>query len=99
MTVRIMVRAVVKPENREAFEKAFADVSKVVHGTPGHVRDELLRDPAGGRYVLLAEWESERAFRDWEDSFAHRQMTAPLRRYWAEGGVERTIYQVISGRP
>lgn len=99
MTVRIMVRAVVKPENREAFEKAFLDVSRIVHGTPGHLRDELLRDPAGDGYVLLAEWESERVFREWEDSPVHRRMTAPLRRYWADGGVVRTIYQVISGRP
>lgn len=99
MTVRIMVSAMVKPENREAFENAFLEVSRVVHGTPGHLRDELLRDPSGGGYVLLAEWESEHVFRAWEDSPAHRQMTAPLRGYWGGGGVVRTIYQVISGRP
>ena len=99
MTVRILVSATVRTADREAFERAFAEVSGLVHGTPGHLRDELLRDSAGGRYLLLAEWESEKTFRAWEDSPDHRRMTAPLRQYWAGGGVVRSIYQVVAGGP
>lgn len=99
MTVRIMVSAVVRQADRDAFEDAFRAVSRAVHGTPGHLRDELLRDPAGDGYVLLAEWEDERVFRAWEDSPVHRQMTAPLHRYWADGGVVRAIYQVVVPGP
>jgi heme-degrading monooxygenase HmoA len=96
MTVRIMVSTTITPDDREAFERAFLEVSRTVRGTPGHVRDELLRDTEGNGYVLLAEWESEKAFRAWEDDPVHRHMAAPLHQYWAGGGVVRTIYEVAA---
>lgn len=97
MTIRVLVSATVRPADREAFERAFLEVSGLVHGTPGHLRDELLRNSSGNGYLLLAEWVSEQMFRAWEDSPEHRQMTAPLRQYWA-GGVTRSIYEVAAGR-
>ncbi|MFF8955263.1 antibiotic biosynthesis monooxygenase family protein [Streptomyces sp. NPDC014894] len=92
MTVRVMVSARVEEKDQEAFEEAYRSVTAVVSGTPGHLRDELLRDAEEpGRYILLAEWESEEAFRAWEDAPAHRETAAPMFPYWSRGGIERRI--------
>jgi heme-degrading monooxygenase HmoA len=94
MPARVMVFATVQEGCEAAFEAAFAEVTAAVNGTPGHLRDELLRDPEHpGRYVLLSEWESAEAFRAWEDAPVHRAVTTPMRPYWA-GNVERSIFEV-----
>ncbi|MBT2208992.1 MULTISPECIES: antibiotic biosynthesis monooxygenase [Actinomadura] len=94
MTVRVMVFASVKEDQRGPFEAAYTEVASTVAGTPGHVRDELLRDDARpGGYILLSEWESEEQFRAWEDAPVHRRATTPMRPYWA-GRIERKIYPV-----
>ncbi|MEU8803921.1 antibiotic biosynthesis monooxygenase family protein [Spirillospora sp. NPDC048819] len=92
MTVRVLVRATPRAEDREKFEEAYRTVTATVRGTPGHLDDELLRD--GDSYILLAEWESEEKFRAWEDAPEHLQMAAPMLPYWGDGGVERRIYEV-----
>ncbi|WP_433336578.1 antibiotic biosynthesis monooxygenase family protein [Spirillospora sp. CA-294931] len=92
MTVRVMVLATVKNEDSTAFESAYSKVAATVAGTPGHVRDELLRDETrDGGYILLSEWESRELFLAWEDAPVHREATTPMRPYWA-GRVERHIY-------
>lgn len=94
MSARVMVFASIRPGQEAAFESAYAQVTAAVHGTPGHVRDELLRDPARpGHYILLSEWESAAAFLAWEDAPVHRELTTPMRPYWA-GRVERTVFEV-----
>lgn len=98
MPARVMVYARIGPDDRHAFERAFATVSRHVAGTPGHLRDELLRsedDP--GAYVLLSEWESREAFLAWEDAPVHRELTTPMRPFW-QGRVERRIYDIAVGR-
>jgi heme oxygenase (mycobilin-producing) len=93
MPARVMVFATIAPVDRPAFEAAFASVSRTVRGTPGHLRDELLRcDDEPGAYVLLSEWESREAFLAWEDAPVHREATTPMRPYW-RGRVERRIYE------
>jgi heme-degrading monooxygenase HmoA len=93
MPARVMVFARIGPGDRPAFETAFATVSAQVSGTPGHVRDELLRsDDDPGAYVLLSEWESREAFLAWEDAPVHRAATTPMRPFW-QGRVERLIYE------
>ena len=95
MSVRVMVRSRPKAEDREAFEKAFEQVSSSVKGTPGHVRDQLLRDAEDeGLYILLAEWETEEAFRAWEDHPRHLEMAAPMMPYVATTTEERRIFTV-----
>lgn len=90
-----MVSARVEEKDREAFEEAYLSVAAAVRGTPGHIRDEMLRDAEeAGRYILLAEWESEEAFRAWEDAPSHREMAAPMFPYWSGGGIERRIYDL-----
>ncbi len=93
MTARVMVFATVKDGDTEKFEQAYAEVRAKVAGTPGHVRDELLRQAGDeNAYILLSEWESEEKFLAWEDAPIHRQLTTPMRPYWS-GAVERRIYR------
>lgn len=47
MPTRVMVFAKIKHGNEEAFESAFAEVTRKVKGTPGHITDELLRHSTG----------------------------------------------------
>lgn len=94
MTARVMVFARIDPAKRAEFEAAYAQATRQVKGTPGHIRDELLRaaeEP--GAYVLLSEWETIEAFKAWEDAPIHMQTTTPMRPYWA-GRVERKIFEV-----
>ena len=94
MAVRVMVLAHIRDEDAEAFEAAFAEVTRKVRGTPGHRGDELLRSASEpGCYILLSEWESREAFVAWEDAPIHRQTTTPMRPYWS-GPVTRTIYDL-----
>jgi heme-degrading monooxygenase HmoA len=95
MSYRIMVRSRPREQDREAFEKAFLQVSETVRGTPGHVRDELLRDTEDDSlYLLYAEWESEDAFRSWENDPSHLEMAAPMLPYVMDVTEERRIFQV-----
>ena len=108
MRTRVMVYANIRNDDREAFEGAYAEVTAKVKGTPGHVRDELLRHSTGEdvmpgagvaptpritSYILLSEWESREAFLGWERDEIHMQTTTPMRPYWV-GRVRRHIYDV-----
>lgn len=79
-----MIRATltidVRPGHEPAFECAWRAVAAEVRGTPGHLRQALLRDPAAStRYVVSSDWESADAFRAFERSPAQEALTAPLR--------------------
>lgn len=95
MSFRIMVRSRPKPDDQEAFEEAFLQVSSSVRGTPGHIRDELLRDTQDpSLYVLYAEWESEADFLAWENHPRHLEMAAPMLPFVADVFEERRIFAV-----
>lgn len=94
MAIRVMVFAKIKPGEEKAFEAAYAEVTRKVKGTEGHLRDELLRNTKEpSSYILLSEWESKERFLAWEDAPIHMQTTTPMRPYWA-GRVERIIYEI-----
>ena len=60
----------VAPEQAEAFEQAFLSRERHMGEAPGFVRFQLLR-PLGEddrEYLVVTEWESEQAFRDWLSS-------------------------------
>jgi heme-degrading monooxygenase HmoA len=97
MTVRIMVFGKLhRPEDREAFEAMIPTVSKTIEGTPGYLKDELLRDPGEpASYIMTSEWASREDFLNWEQSSVHKQNTSPLRMFW-EAKVEFKIYDVIA---
>ncbi|MCP3760581.1 antibiotic biosynthesis monooxygenase [Streptomyces sp. TBY4] len=94
MSIRVVMTATIKPEDFDAFEKAYVEVTSKVRGTPGHVRDALIRDSSDStKYALLAEWESEELFRAWADNPDHIRQSAAMFPYWADT-FQRTIYDV-----
>lgn len=94
MSIRVVMTATIKPEDAAAFEEAYREVTGKVRGTPGHVRDVLLRDSEDAtRYSLIAEWESERLFRAWADDPEHMRQSAAMYPYWADS-FRRSIYEV-----
>ena len=96
MTARIMVFAQVATDEGEAFEKAYLQVAERMRGTSGLLADELLRGAADdGQYVLLSEWESVERFHTWHDDDAHREVSAPMRPYWA-GSTSVRIYDLAA---
>jgi heme oxygenase (mycobilin-producing) len=63
-----------------AVEEAYHAISQELTGTPGLIRNELLRSAADPReFVVLSHWESLAAFRTWESGAGHRAATSPLR--------------------
>ena len=94
MVARVMVFADIREGEEEKFIEAFKEVTAKVKGTPGHIRDELLRrDDQPNKFILLSEWESKEAFLGWEDDPVHMNTTTPMRPYWS-GRVERVIYEL-----
>lgn len=94
MPARVMVFAKIKQGEEDKFIEGYKAVTAKVKGTPGHIKDELLRDVSeGDSFILLSEWESKEAFLAWEDAPIHMNTTTPMRPYWA-GRVERKIYDV-----
>jgi len=94
MTARIMVFANIREGDEDKFIEAYKEVTAKVKGTPGHIRDELLRqDDVPTKFILLSEWETKERFLAWEDDEIHMNTTTPMRPYWA-GRVERIIYEV-----
>jgi heme-degrading monooxygenase HmoA len=100
MSTMVMVFARVQPGTGLAFEAAFREVSSRVRGTDGHLGDRLLRDATDpAAYVLVGEWESIEKFHAWEDSPIHREVTVPMRPFWADA-VRRVIYhQAVAPLP
>jgi heme-degrading monooxygenase HmoA len=94
LSVRVLVMTEITPGDEEAFEQAFAKVAAGMKGTPGHVRDELLRDTRNPSfYILAGEWTSREEFQAWFDDPKHPQMTTPMRQYWA-GRAQHGVYDV-----
>jgi heme-degrading monooxygenase HmoA len=95
MAIRVICRCKIAEGDQDAFEQAYLTVTANVRGTPGHLRDELLRDLSGdgSSYVLLAEWESMDLFRAWSDDPAHIQASAPMFPYWMDT-FQRQIFEV-----
>jgi heme-degrading monooxygenase HmoA len=81
-----------------AVERGYHQISAALHGTPGLLRNELLRDLNDPqRFIVISEWESQEAFGTWERGSSHRGTTAPLRGY-QDGGPGRSfgVYQVTA---
>jgi heme-degrading monooxygenase HmoA len=95
--VCVVVRVTVPEGEEAAYERAYLKTAERMRGTPGHVREELLREPGTSTYHLFAEWEDEESFHAWVDDPAHLTQTAPLLPYLL-GSFERTIYH-IAARP
>ncbi len=93
--IRVVVKVTVPQGKEEAYERAYRKVAERMRGTPGHTREELLREAGTTTYHLFAEWESEAAFNAWADDPAHMEQTAPLLPYLLES-FERTTFEIVA---
>ncbi|WP_306212590.1 antibiotic biosynthesis monooxygenase family protein [Actinoplanes sp. RD1] len=77
---RVLIFAAAPVDDADAVGRAYHRISRELAGTPGLIRNELLRDTTdGSRFVVMSEWESLELFRNWERGAAHKGTTAPLR--------------------
>jgi heme-degrading monooxygenase HmoA len=80
--VRVLVWHRATPETGLYVVDAYHGISNALAGTPGLLRNELLRAPTDAASLVVAsEWESMAAFQAWEQGPDHRDTTAPLRPY------------------
>jgi 2-polyprenyl-6-methoxyphenol hydroxylase-like FAD-dependent oxidoreductase/heme-degrading monooxygenase HmoA len=91
--VRIDISTRVGPGEEEAFERAYAIVTDRLRGTPGLIREELLREPGSDIFHIFAEWESDQDFRNWVDDPSHADQTGPIIR-WLSVFFERKLYEI-----
>jgi 2-polyprenyl-6-methoxyphenol hydroxylase-like FAD-dependent oxidoreductase/heme-degrading monooxygenase HmoA len=96
--VRVVLTVRVPAGEEAAYELAYAEVAERMRGTPGHVREELLREPGTSTYHLFAEWADEASFTAWVEDPAHRDKTAPLVPYLVEN-FERNTYHIVARPP
>jgi len=68
---------------KASFEKRFLARARAIEDTPGFITIKVLRPLSDNTYVVLTQWESEQAFRDWQSSAAYNK--AHKRRHTAEG--------------
>ncbi len=96
--VHVLLYAAAPAGDPDAVWSAYHDISTRLAGTIGLVRNALLEQVDGsGRFVVLSEWSSMDAFRDWEATAGHRVVTAPLRPYQdATGGSTFGIYTLAA---
>jgi heme-degrading monooxygenase HmoA len=62
--------------------EAYRLISEELRGTPGMLGNELLRSELEpDAFIVMSEWDSLAAFRQWESLPDHKSTTAPLRPY------------------
>jgi 2-polyprenyl-6-methoxyphenol hydroxylase-like FAD-dependent oxidoreductase/heme-degrading monooxygenase HmoA len=88
--VRVDTAVAVEPWEQEAFELAYLAAAQLARSAPGHAREELLREPDGRRYHVVAEWDSEQRFTDWAAEPAN-WAAGPLGR-WLARGEDRRVF-------
>jgi heme-degrading monooxygenase HmoA len=97
MAEHVRVLLYLHTDDPDALAAAYGKVSADLAGTPGLLRNELLRcSGRPGRYAIASEWRSRAEFRTWEDGPAHRDATAPVRGYQdASMSPPFAVYEVI----
>ena len=93
--IRVVVSTTVPEDETEVFEQAYLEVAAGMRGTPGHVREELLREPGTARYHLFAEWEDDASFQAWVGDPRHTETTAPIVPYLIRN-MDRKTYLVAA---
>ena len=91
--VRIDLSTAVGPGEEEAFERAYEIVTRRLAGTPGLIREELLREPDTNRYHIFAEWATEQDFINWVDDPSHAEQSGPLAR-WLSVDFARRLFEI-----
>lgn len=93
LPVRIDLTTSIGPGEEEAFERAYQIVTKRLVGTPGLIREELLKEPGSDQYHIFAEWESESDFINWMDDPSHAEQSGPLTR-WLSVDFARRLFEI-----
>jgi 2-polyprenyl-6-methoxyphenol hydroxylase-like FAD-dependent oxidoreductase/heme-degrading monooxygenase HmoA len=92
-TVRIDLITSVGPGEERAFEQAYELTTQRLAGTPGLLREELLKEPDSNKYHIFAEWSSEQDFLNWVDDPSHAQKSSALAR-WLSVDFSRRLYEI-----
>lgn len=93
LPIRIDLTTRVSPGEEEAFEQAYRLVTSRLEGTPGLVREELLKEPGSFVYHIFAEWESEQDFINWVEDPSHADQSGPLAR-WLSVEFARRVFEI-----
>ncbi|GAA1968783.1 FAD-dependent oxidoreductase [Microbacterium deminutum] len=93
LPIRIDLTTRVSPGEEEAFEHAYQIVASRLGGTPGLVREELLKEPGSFVYHIFAEWESEQDFINWVEDPSHADQSGPLAR-WLSVEFARRVFEI-----
>lgn len=60
-------------DGKEAFEERFLNRARAIENTPGFIAIKVLRPLTDNTYVVLTQWESTQAFKDWQTSGAYHK--------------------------
>lgn len=80
MTVVSVLRLAVRPGSEDAIVRAFAELEIFRHSrdSGGFLGGRLLRPRDGGTFLVIAEWESDHAYRGWLDNPVREELGAHL---------------------
>lgn len=93
LPIRIDLTTRVAPGEEDAFERAYQIVASRLAGTPGLVREELLKEPGSYVYHIFAEWETEQDFVNWVEDPSHADQSGPLAR-WLSVEFARRVFEI-----
>ncbi|MFE0256722.1 antibiotic biosynthesis monooxygenase family protein [Streptomyces sp. NPDC059010] len=99
VTIYVRVRDAQDSDDVEKLVQAYHESSKALEGTPGMLRNELLRDVKEPvRFAVLSEWEDRHAFLEWEEGARHKGQTAPIREFAdpTPSGMPFAVYEVVA---
>ncbi len=60
-------------DGKKAFEERFLNRARAIESTPGFIAIKVLRPLTDDTYVVLTQWESTQAFKDWQTSGAYHK--------------------------
>ncbi|MFD2216259.1 antibiotic biosynthesis monooxygenase family protein [Metabacillus endolithicus] len=83
----------VSDEGRPLFEKRFSERARMIENEPGFSAIRVLRPKSSDTYIILTLWESEKHFKDWQNSKAYEHAH---KKRGSEEGIDR---QSIFPRP
>ncbi len=86
----------VKKEFADAFEARFKSGTRYVQGSPGFVKNEVLRPVKGEHYIVRTYWDSMASFEKWtkSEAFTMAHSNAPPKEMF-DGKSFLTIHEVF----
>jgi len=93
LPIRIDLTTSISAGEEEAFEHAYQIVASRLAGTPGLVREELLKEQGSLVYHIFAEWETEQDFINWVEDPSHADQSGPLAR-WLSVEFARRVFEI-----